>query len=233
MKRQSSADPPALPDKKRLVSLVTFQKWKTELEKECHTLSWLACETTGVGAKKSVVKLRCSVCVQYQSRIEGRRNYSSKWIDGADSIRSSNIKDHSRSDQHAHAMMLLKRDKARAEGREASSYAPIAKALCELSEDTKSTLRVKFDIAHFVATQKLAFTNYPALCQLETKHGVNVGTAYTNESAGKMFCHFIAESRRECLVEHLRNANFFLSSWTGQLTVETLMMNSSSYCGVM
>ncbi len=117
MKRQSSdsqADSAPPPAKKRLVSLATFQEWKTELDKEYHTLSWLDCVTSGVGTKKSVVKLKCKVCVQFQAKIVGRRNYSDKWISGADSIRSSNIKDHSHSDQHAHAMMLLKRDQAKA-----------------------------------------------------------------------------------------------------------------------
>ena len=36
----------------------------------------LDCETSGVGAKKTVEKLKCKVCIQYQSNIEGRRNYS-------------------------------------------------------------------------------------------------------------------------------------------------------------
>lgn len=82
------------------------------------------------------------------SKIEGRRNYSDKCVSGADSIRTSNIKDHSHSDQHAHAMMLLKKDHAQAKGLDASCYAPIVKALHELSEDAKSTLRIKFDAGH-------------------------------------------------------------------------------------
>lgn len=71
------------------------------------------------------------------------------------------------------------------------------------------TLRIKFDIAHFVATQKLAFTHYPSICQLEEKHGVHVGTTYRNQNAGKEFCHFIAESKREDLKQSLAKAKFF------------------------
>ena len=37
---------------------------------------------------------------------------------------------------------------------------------------------------------------------------MNVGTAYRNPNAGKTFCHFIAESRREQLVEKLTKAKF-------------------------
>ena len=145
MKRKSSSsqlDSDAPPSKKGQVSVATFQKWKMELDKECHTLSWLDCEVSGVGSKKSVIKLKCKVCVQFQDKIVGRRNYSDKWVNGADSIRTSNIKDHSHSDQHAHAMILLKKDQAQAKGLQTSSYAPIAKALHELS---KGMLRIKFD----------------------------------------------------------------------------------------
>ncbi len=47
------------------------------------------------------------------------------------------------------------------------------------------------------------------MCQLEEKHGVHVGTAYRNQNAGKDFCHFIAESKREELTQKLAKAQFF------------------------
>ena len=177
--------------------------------KECNTFSWLDCETSGAGARKTVEKLKCKVCIQYRLSIEGRRNYSDKWILGADSVRNSNIRDHAHSDQHAHAMLLLRKSQAQTKGLDASAYAQIAKALNQMSEGDRKTLRVKFDIAHFVATQRLAFANYPALCQLESKHGVEVGTTYHKENAGKTFCHFIAEYRRDHLKEILSKAQFF------------------------
>ena len=93
--------------KRRKVSLATYQKWKSGMDKDCPTMSWLGCETSGVGAKKTVDKLKCKVCIQFQSKIKSRRNYSVKWVLGADSVRTSNIRDHLHLDQHVHAMMLL------------------------------------------------------------------------------------------------------------------------------
>ena len=58
------------------------------------------------GAKKIVAKLKCKVCVKFESKIAGRRNYSNKWIVGADSVRTSNIKEHARTDQHAHVRTI-------------------------------------------------------------------------------------------------------------------------------
>ena len=63
-------------------------------------------------------------------------------------------------------------------------------------ERDKAVLRIKFDIAHFVAVPQLLFTNHPALCQLKVKHGVDVGMAYHTQNAGKTFCHFMAESKQ-------------------------------------
>jgi hypothetical protein len=116
-------------------------------------MSWLDCEVYGVGMKKTVTKLSCKVCCRFESKISGRRNYSEKWVVGADSVRTSNIKDHARTDQHMHAMMLLKKEHAQSSGAGPSSYAPIAKALAVLPENAKDSLMKKFDISHFVATE--------------------------------------------------------------------------------
>ena len=78
------------------------------MDKDCNTLSWLECETSGTAGKKTVEKLMCKVCIQFQSKIAGRRNYSDKWISGALSVRTGNIRDHSKSDQLAHTMLLLR-----------------------------------------------------------------------------------------------------------------------------
>ena len=43
---------------------------------------------------KIVAKLKCKVCVKFESKIAGRRNYSNKWNVRADSVRTSNIKEH-------------------------------------------------------------------------------------------------------------------------------------------
>lgn len=110
MKRSSTDSESTTSDpKRRKVSYSTYQKWKVELDRECNTLTWLDCDTSGSGTKKTVEKLKCTVCIKYASVIQGRRNYGSEWINGADSVRSSNIKDHHKSDQYAHAMMLFKK----------------------------------------------------------------------------------------------------------------------------
>ena len=41
-----------------------------------------------------VEKLKCKVCAKYKDRIISRKNFSGKWIDGADSVRTTNLIDH-------------------------------------------------------------------------------------------------------------------------------------------
>jgi hypothetical protein len=70
-------------------------------------------------------------------------------------------------------------------------------------------LRHKFDIAFFLAKEKVSFRKYPQLCQLEGHHGVAIGSSYTNEVACKTFTHYIAESWRQQLCQKLHQAKFF------------------------
>ena len=137
-----------------------------------------------------------------------RRN-SERWIFGADSLRTSNIRDHSRADQHVHAMMLLKKEHAMSSGASCLYSSPIVQALSKLPDLEKSELRVKFDMAYFVAREKMAFSKYPKLCELEARRGVSVGTSYTNEIAGKTFTQYIAKAKRQELAEKLKHAKFF------------------------
>ena len=208
MKRaRASEEPPAT--KKRKVGYSTYQKWRRDFDGEYGTITWLACETEMSQGKRVAVRLNCSVCTKYNERIMGRRNYSNSWIVGAESIRTSNIRDHTKSDQHCHAMSLRLREQATARGECSSSYAPIAAALTTMSDEDRAILRRKFDITYVMAREKLSFRKFPAFCELETRHGVNLGSAYKTETSAKTFTHFIAESQRQELVHALNSTNFF------------------------
>ena len=194
---------------KKRVTHDTFAKWQRDLDRDCQTMTWLDCETGTESGKKIVEKLKYKVCTEFVDRIRGRKHFSDKWICGADSVRTSNVRDHAHNDQHTHAMSLLKKQRAEASGLGLASYAPITKAFNTLPEDERDRLKVKFDIAYFIATEKLAFTKYPKMCNLEARHGVRVGASYRNDMASKDFVHYIAEAKRKCLLQALANAKFF------------------------
>ena len=60
-------------------------------------------------------------------------------------MRTTNFRDHAKSDMHAHAMDLHRRELARSKGFSATSYFPIAQALSTLPEDDKKKQRLKLD----------------------------------------------------------------------------------------
>ena len=47
------------------------------------------------------------------------------------------------------------------------------------------------------------------ICELEQRHGVNLGTNYTTETSVRSFVHFIAEAQRKRLITDLQQAKFF------------------------
>jgi len=63
-----------------------------------------------------VTRLKCKVCTKHKARISGRKHFSNKWIEGAESVRTSNIRDHANADQHIHAMEIQQREQAQAKG---------------------------------------------------------------------------------------------------------------------
>lgn len=134
-------------------------------------------------------------------------------------MRTSNIRDHAHSDQHIHAMSIHCKMGA---GSCISSEPTIVNILQEIPEDTKIKLRKKFNIAYFVATQKLAYTKYPAICELEKHHGVNIGSTYLNSNACKTFCKFIAESKRLDLCKVIANSKFFSILMDGSTDVSNI-----------
>ena len=60
-----------------------------------------------------ISKLKCRVCDKCKSTFSGQKNFNDKWIVGAESLKTNNIRDHASSEQHQEAMLLEKRSKHR------------------------------------------------------------------------------------------------------------------------
>ena len=159
------------PAKRRKVKLETYKRWVKQYDSEFQTVSWLDCETSVEAGSRVVTELKCRVCAKFRSKIIGKKNFSDKWIDGAESLRTINVVDHAKSNQHTHAMNLHRREKASSSGASAMTYAPIVRALNTLSQDERKRLANKFDIAYFVASEHLSFSKYAKICELEARRG--------------------------------------------------------------
>ena len=107
-----------------------------------------------------------------------------------------------------------------------ASYAPIAWALTTISPEEMDRLKVKFDIAYFIAKENIAFTKYGKLCELEARHGVKIGTSYLTNNAAKDFINFIAESMKNGVAEvaKAKFCSIFLDGSTDKGNVDNELM---------
>lgn len=192
-----------IPAKKaRNLSIHTVQKWITENEKELATTTWLSYEPLG---RDNVAALKCTICALYEEKLISTRNFNRAFIDGCTNLRSSAFKEHASSSMHQKAMVLYKKSKCVP----ITEYAPIAKALSTLDASTEVRVTRKFEIAYAICKEGFAFTKMSALCELQEKHGVDLGSGYKNNIACTEFVHYIGMGLRMELVAKLAKAKFF------------------------
>lgn len=118
-------------------------------------------------------------------------------------------------------------EQVQGESSSAIAGAPIVVALNSLSTDKRTRLQFKFDIAYYIAKERLSFRKYPAICKLEARHGVNIVRAYINEISPRNFTHFIAKATRQKVVFQLQKCKFFsiiLNSLTDGGNVDNELM---------
>ena len=192
-----------LAPKKRLVTIKTVEKWVAENDKELDTSLWLKYEKDG---RDTVVLLKCAVCVEFEARLVGMRNFRSTFIEGTPNLRTTSFKDHAKSDMHARAMMLFKKKQAGPSN--ASSCPPIIQLIQNLDAETEARVKRKFDIAFFICKENLSFLKMGSLCELQTRHGVDLGEGYKNNKACTEFAHYIAEDQLSILKKVLADAKF-------------------------
>ena len=125
-----------------------------------------------------VDSLFCEVCKIFEDNIRGMRNFSSTWISGSTNLRTSNMFDHASSEQHKAAMQRLRVNNAKASNQSIVTYAPIAKSLLNMEASVKAKMKYKFDICYLMAKEGIAFEKFPALHELQSRHGISIGSTY-------------------------------------------------------
>ena len=64
---------------------------------------------------------------------------------------------------------------------------------------TRERTKRKFDITYMLVKEKLAFTKMASVCQLEERHGVNLGAGYKNDQTCATFVKYIACDQQNTL----------------------------------
>ena len=68
-------------------------------------------------------------------------------------------------------MRLLKWER----GVDVREYAPIARALSTMDDASRQTVKKKFEVAFTIAKNNMAMTKMKPICELEERHGVDLG----------------------------------------------------------
>ena len=98
-------------------------------------------------------------------------------------------------------MLRVCADAARAANLPITSYSAIAHSLLVTDDTVKGCMKKKFDIYFVLAKKSMGFRKYPALHELEKRHGVDLGFAYKTDVSAKTFTHYIAESQCQSFLE--------------------------------
>ena len=114
--------------------------------------------------------------------------------------------DHATSDAHKVAMAKLKLECSRASGESAATSTTIGRLLSSMDDETRERMARKFDICYMMAKESLPFTKYPALLELESRHGVDLGPAYRTPDSAKSFTSYIAKSQCQTFLNTLSSS---------------------------
>ena len=121
----------------------------------------------------------------YEAKLIGMRNFSRAFIDGWSNLKASAFKEHASSLMHQKSLVLYKKSQSVP----VTDYAPIVEALSTLDLRTEAILMQKFNFAYIICKDGFAFTKMSTLCELEEKHGVDLGSGYKNNTACTEFVH--------------------------------------------
>ena len=150
--------------------------------------------------KGHVVYLKCKVCNIYLSNIEHMKNFSLAWAsEGSSNLRLSNAIDHALGDPHKFAMnlfwkesLLSEEEKAKKVRRDNQQQSVVSGIVSMNAADFEKTKK-KFDVAYFLAKEKLPLAKFEKIIDLEKKPDVDLGTAYCNQMVANSFIDSISD----------------------------------------
>ena len=146
---------------------MTTKKWSKDLD--CLG-EWLRYdELSGC-----VTRVYCELCTTHADSLRALRNFSPSFIYGitGGALKKDNVVKHSKSDMHTKAVNLSKNPKT---VDEIFRSTPIGRALSGASAEEMARVSKLFDLAYVIAKEELPFAKYPALVEVEKRHGVPIG----------------------------------------------------------
>ena len=133
-----------------------------------------------------MVSLHCAICRKHEAQVRSLKNFRKDWIEGSTNQKTSNLINHATSDVHKAAMAKMRMVNSRASGESAATSTTICRFLSSMDDETRSRMAKKFDVCYTMAKESIPFTKYPALSEMESRHGVDIGHAYRTPDSARL-----------------------------------------------
>ena len=78
-----------------------------------------------------------------------------------------------------------------------------------MDDHARASIKWKFDVVYMIAKDKLVFMKMKPLCELEERHGIDLGQGYKINRAFAAFIEFIAREQWENLMVAISWSKFF------------------------
>ena len=121
-------------------------------------------------------------------------------------LEKDNVVKHSKSDIHKKAVSL-ERQPTRTIN-EILRSTPIGRAVASASSNEKDRVSRLFEVAYMISREEMPFTKFPAIVELDKRHGVCLGQTYHTEHRCQEFTSIIGETMSDDLVEALRGCRY-------------------------
>ena len=154
-----------------------------------------------------MTRIFCALCAKHKDRLHAIRNFSSSFVDGISgtALKKDNVKKHRHSEQHSKAVSLEHKPTTLKEIYRCTS---LGRALTTTSQEQKVRVCKLFEVTYMLAKEEIPFAKYPAVIELEKRHGVSLGTAYATEHKCKEFTVLIGESMRDNLLASVHESGY-------------------------
>ena len=198
---------------KRTVTVDTVEKsWKECILAEYNANDWLQYDIDGKHAKN----LRCKVCSNYLTLIEGMKHFRIEWITGSTNYRPSNAIDHATADPHKKAMKAYYSDQGKiVVDKRSKGQQSIQQGLATQTKNNIRLTKKKFQTAYFIAKEELPLSKFNPILQLEELHDVEIGDAYRHSNACGELIDAIGDELADDLRRQLESVNFCSVLWDG------------------
>lgn len=212
-------------DKKLKVSASTVEKWKSEMTKY-NVAEWLTYETDSNGKARN---LKCKVCIMYEKRICNLPNFSDMFIKGSQNYKKSAVEDHAKNrsgnPKHPHSVAYKLYLEGCSVGLDERSETlslgvpNIVSCFKKLPPEEFERIRKKFETVYFSVKNEFSISAIKNILKLETKHGVDIGTKYLNDTSLANFLSYISDDLENKLVAKLNTAKFLSVLCDGSMDV--------------